>query len=215
MRAIPIKLASFRKTDAVYYVGVDGIFAHNADPVHAATVILKRVMQIKAYCDKYNKPITILINSTRVPRYIHVALRALRLKLISVVEKDADANGSEYYQVENPMVFIGKHSDVVIMLFAEPQEDDEQDNDVDFGEDIITPVVSLIYNRIADRGAAFFNPNEVVKNFPQPKIENNDPYAEFFHEPLFRTVPYNYWQELMDTMPNTKDLGKGVSNNPT
>ncbi len=212
MRAVPIKLTTFRKTDSVYVVGVDGVFANDTNPVHAATVILKRIMQIKAYCDKYSKPIVVLVNSSRVPKYLHTALRALRVRIISVVDKDSDAKYGDYYQVEDPLAFIGKHSNVAIMLFAEPKEGVEQDNDVDFGEGVDTPVVTLIYNRMKDNGSAFFNPNEVVKAFPQRKPTNNDPYAAFYHEPLFRTVPYNYWQELMDTMPEVPQ-GNGTPNN--
>lgn len=207
MKAVPIKRTGFRKGSVTYWVGIDGVFPPNVDAVQAASVMMKKLIQIKAYCARYSKPVAVLINSTRVPRYIHTAINALQIPMSSVVDKDVDAKYGDYYQVELPLEFIAKNSEVVLM-FTDPNSDD----DVDFGE-VQTPVVSLNLVVTEPRVSLTLDPNEVVKTFKQPKVENNNPYALFYHEPLFRRVPYTYWKDLMDTMPDTSQMGTGTPTN--
>lgn len=207
MHQVPIKLTKLRKGSVAYYVGVDGVFPDNADAVNATTALIKKLMQIKAYCSKYGKPVIVLINSSRVPKYVHTAIKALRIQMISVVTRDADAKYGDYYVAGDPLVFIARNSEVVLLLTPENSEED-----VDFG-DVDTAQVLLSYPLLKETVSITTNPNEVVENYKLPKPNNGSPYAAFYHEPLFRRVPYTYWQDLMDTMPDTRDLGNGIPNN--
>lgn len=208
MKNVPIKLNSFRKDAVNYYVGLDGTFGDRADAVSAATVLIKKLMQIKAYCAKYNKPVVVIVDSSRVPSYIHSTLRGLNTKFLSVVTRDADAKYTDYYVHESPLVFLAESCDVVIFL-----KNAETEEEVDLG-DYETPKVVLNYSTLPLRETMLLSPDEVVRNAPQTKIDNGSPYAQFFHEPFFRRVPYTYWQDLMDTMPDTKGMiNNGTPNN--
>ena len=194
------------KGTVIYYVGVDGVFPSNADAVQAATLLIKKLIQIHAYCSKYAKPVTVMLNGSRVPSYIFTAVRALNLQLLTVVNKDADAKFGEYIQADDPFTFIGKNCDVFLVL--KPADSEEE---VDLG-DVDTPVVNLLFGTREPQVTIETDPNEVVRNFQQPKAKGGDPYAAFYHEPFFQRVPYTYWKDIMDTMPAT-NTGNGTPNN--
>lgn len=208
MKTASIKLKHFRQGTLNYYVGVDGEFLPNADPVSVATTLIKKLTQIKAYCAKYNKPVVVLVNSSRVPSYVHSTLRALNLNTISIVSKDVDAKCPMYYTVAKPLDFISKNTKVLLVLQPNTGETEFDVSELEI------PKVELMYSLLDEKVSLTLNPNEVVKHFELPKLENKDPYAAFFHEPFFQRVPYTYWQDLMDSMPSTSEIkGTGVPNN--
>mgnify|MGYP001031020883 CR=1 FL=1 len=188
VKALPIKINSFRPRHQVYYVGIDGVFNAGADKYYISKVLMQKLIQICSYCKKYGKSVTAVLNSKVVPDYIPSLLSTLGVNLLSVVNDPLATIYSDFLVNEEPSKFIADNTEVVIVIKGE-----EDDYDVDTE----TPLVFIKYPTLSTREKRTDEPGEVVEGFNEVFRSNNNPYGVFDLGEQGRRVDDDYMERIM------------------
>ena len=169
-----LKLRHFRDRHNVYYVGIDGIFLPDADSLFIRQYFIKKMIQIKTYCRKYDKTVCVLVNTTVAPNYLIESLKSLNLKIQSVLKNASeDTIYGNYFVRENPTAFLAKHCEVLFVV--KPDGDDvefEVDSDKVAIHTIVYRKAHVVHPRIDD-------PMLPVADHEQKSTDNNSPYYMF------------------------------------
>lgn len=189
VKALPIRINSFRPRHQVYYVGIDCMFNPDADKYYISKALMHKLMQISSYCKKYGKSVTAMLNSRNIPDYLPGLLSTLGVNLMSVVNDPFASVYGDFIVNEAPSKFIADNTEVVIVIKGE-EDDYEVDTD--------TPLVFVTYPLLKIREKRTDEPGEVVEGFKEVFRSNNDPYSVFDLGEQGERVFDDYMERIME-----------------
>lgn len=179
-----------------YKVGLTGQFDKNI--AYTVYDILAKLNQIHLYCKKWRKPVIIYVDE-KCPAYLYKFMNTQGYKIIPVLK--GEDNRSSYNEYAPDIhEFMENTCDVVVIVCT---KEGKHDFEFDTEKSYVRIKKEIPHSRKPSK--TIENPNENVRSFVKKANKDGDPYSAFSHEPLWERIPYNHWNEVMDTMEDNRD----------
>lgn len=185
-------------TSNVYNVGITGHFKSNY-PYHLNVLgeISKKLIQIISYCKKYNYEVSVYLDEN-APFSFYKLLFAQGLMVKPVMQNENNVVQANHIETPNINDFLNRNCSYIMVIC-----DKETKDDFDFEK----PHKFYIEKPLMDKGSRLTpDPSVTLREAIYKARQNSDPYAAFFHEKLYTTTPFNYYDQIMQTKPDPNTL---------
>lgn len=182
----------------LYKIALTGKFdEQHGNYLNAIGNLQKKIMQITGYCKTYDKTVVLYLDES-TPFFFYNFLRQLNVTVIPVLESDKEDENLNSVETKSPKAFFENNCEFILVVCTKETKDDFE---------FETPTKFFILQSVDTRIAQQVkDPNITLKDAVQKVKQMSDPYNMFWHDLLYEIVPFNYYDEIMQTKPDLNAL---------
>lgn len=187
--------------DNIYKVALTGKFDTNTedlkDYLNLIVKVQSKLKQIDSYCKTYKVPV-IVYASEEIPHVFYSFLFNQGFVVRPIVSGEKEIYDSNTIETQDINKFIEDNCNYVMIIC-----DKEYVDDFDF--EIPNKFIYITKENKKEKRITP-DPALTLREAHQTVKQKSDPYSAFYHELLYEIKPFNYYDEIMQTMPDNNAL---------